>query len=127
MPAVAQLGESLDPMSPVPPMTTIFMVDLHVPGAVRPRTRWRPGDGPRCDTTAVSHPGVVGGPSVGGLTATHDRGQAGGRGGVRAIVPSAVPTRRPSLSHSTDTTAVRFDSDRTRLVARRTPGRVGAR
>src|SRR5690606_5878938 len=52
---------------------------------------------------------------------------AGGLGGFRAIVPSAVPTRRPPFSHSTVTTAVRFDKDTTRLVARSTPGRVGAR
>ena len=70
----ASWATSLDPMSPVPPMTTIFMVDLHVvPGAVRPRTPWRPGDRPSCDTTAVSHPGVVGGPSVGGRAATPRR------------------------------------------------------
>src|SRR5690606_3860036 len=52
---------------------------------------------------------------------------AGGLGGFRAIVPSAVPTRRPPFSHSTVTTAVRFDSDTTRPVARSTPGRAGPR
>lgn len=54
-------------------------------------------------------------------------GQPGGRGGLRAIVPRAVPTRRPSFSQSTETTAVFLDSDSTRPVARSVPGRVGAR